>query len=143
MRNLTITLCLTLAVLLGSAGVSWSGKNPGQYYKLIPLDSEINGNYKSKDGSREFNFEGNTFTYKLYEKDSLRDGAYEYSSCAVTDTSTGEVLHQGNYMLYFNGTSCCYKLKLVDEKLLVMSRVWAKDEIRYGLCPNMNLRVVP
>ena len=24
MRNLTITLCLTLAVLLGSAGVSWS-----------------------------------------------------------------------------------------------------------------------
>jgi hypothetical protein len=29
MKNLTATICLTLAVLLGSAGVSWSGNNCG------------------------------------------------------------------------------------------------------------------
>jgi hypothetical protein len=101
----------------------------------------ITGNYRSREGE-EFNFDsGGTFTYKLYTKDRLHDGAYEGSSCAVTSRKTNEVLHQGNFLFYFNGTSCCYKVKLVRNKLLVMSRVWSKDSNERS-CPNSNLRVI-
>ena len=107
------------------------------------ISSEIiTGNYKSRDGE-EFHFTiDQTFTYKLYAKDSLHDGAYEGSSCAVTNRKTGKVLHQGNFMFYFNGTSCCYNVKLVGKKLLVLSRIWTKD-YNENLCPNTNLRFVP
>ena len=117
----------------------------GEEFELVyPQISgqSIWGNFKSRDGD-EFNFEfGGIFTYKLYAKDSLHDGAYEGSSCAVKNRKTGEVLHQGNFMFYFNGTSCCYNVKLVGEKLLVLSRIWTKDHNEL-LCPNSNLRVVP
>jgi hypothetical protein len=108
----------------------------------VVSDGTISGKYKSREGE-EFSFNpGKTFTYKLYTKDSLHDGAYEGSSCAVTNRKTGEVLHQGNFMFYYNGTSCCYKVKLVNKRLLVLSRVWSKDYNERS-CPNSNLRFTP
>ena len=42
MRNLTATLCLTIAVLLGSAGVSWSADyNKGKFYIWFVVSFDI------------------------------------------------------------------------------------------------------
>ena len=40
MRNLTATLCLTIAVLLGSAGVSWAAEFPTGKLKGISFSVE-------------------------------------------------------------------------------------------------------
>ncbi len=99
----------------------------------------INGDYRSLDGNNEFHFRmDTTFTYKLHKNNPILDGAYETSSCATTNPKTGKVIQKGNFMFYFNQTSCCYQIKEIPLKMLILDRIWAKD---YGPnCPNMNLR---
>ena len=83
---------------------------------LIPgvSSTTIEGTFRSVSGPTQFDFVFNkTFTFKLSKTSGFRDGAYEGSSCALTNTRTGKVIRQGNFMFYFNGTSCCYDVKLV------------------------------
>jgi len=63
MRNLTTTICLTIAVLLGSAGVSWSADfhKPiilgTSSYKLMKTTIDITGNLKNKKLNMSFIFQ--------------------------------------------------------------------------------------
>jgi len=99
----------------------------------------IRGKFQS-DSGEVFNFKYKIFTYG---KNGNRTGALEGSSCAITDRKTGDVLSQGNFMFYFNDTSCCYDVKLISKKILVLSEVWNKNDSNpYQQCPTTNLKYI-
>ena len=112
----------------------------------------IQGKYETNNGVKKFEFRHDGYFSYTREKDrNKEDGAYERSSCAIASTNTGEVLHQGNFKFYWNNTSCCYYVRLIGNKLLVLDRVWAKGSPTGGRasgfrsaanrkCPNLNLR---
>jgi hypothetical protein len=103
----------------------------------------IIGLYRSSNGA-EFDFSvDRIFTYKLAKTNSLSDGAYESNVCTVTNTQTGEVIKQGNFLFYYQRSKCCYNVKLVSNKLLVLNRVWDEVDSVGRNCPNLNLRSVP
>lgn len=104
----------------------------------------ISGHFRSKGNRQDFKFSHNkSFTYKLHKNGDVNDGAYEKSSCVVSQKNTGELLDQGNFIFYFNGTSCCYNVKWIsDARLLVLSRVWEKG-FNDNLCPSINLKLIP
>ena len=98
MRKLTATLCLTLAVLLGSMGVSWSA----DYQRgLISFQSEdyanalleweflkkqVNKNFQTSDTSKLYSptsvlFLGNSLTYYNFSiSDTLSELKLEFTS---------------------------------------------------------------
>jgi hypothetical protein len=64
------------------------------------LDSGlISGRFVSTSSPHNFNFEPNrTFTFKLSKTGGFKDGAYEGSSCSLTNTRTGKVIRR-NFVL--------------------------------------------
>jgi len=80
MRNLTATLCLTVAVLLGSAGVSWSADwlkgwtayDSGDYATALrewtPLAKQGNADTQTHLGNMYYNGEGVSQDYKTAMK---------------------------------------------------------------------------
>jgi hypothetical protein len=84
MRELTATLCLTIAVLLGSAGVSYSqgvgGKwtvteHSGEYWYISPNDVVGKTQYFFKGMSEgvflNCDYDGQSYTYTTYDKDEF------------------------------------------------------------------------
>ena len=104
----------------------------------------IGGEFRDQNGERfDFDFLTNTFTYTTSRGGKIQDGVYEGNLCSVKDTKTGKVQQQGNFIFYYNGTSCCYDVKLVAKKLLVLDMVWNKKDFDRGEYPTTNLKYDP
>ena len=108
-----------------------SAQNPGAAGPRMPHVSKIiTGDYMTRDNNKVINFSHDgTFSYRNEDDENLKDGIYEHSPCAVTARGARKVLNQGNFIFTYNRITCCYDVKLVAKKLLVLEKVWGREEI--------------
>ncbi len=101
------------------------------------VTSVIIGVFQTLDKNRYFSFlSDGTFVYRLHKGWDLQDGAYERSSCAVTDAVTNEPMTLHQTWISPDGH------KLFDPPRMLLAghqvsggiiRLWPDDKITYGL----------
>ena len=104
MKNLTATICLTIAVLLGSVGVSWSGVDWDSVGNLSARDfcrvayDPATGQWKSGGNSAQWGFEARQRGLNLdkcREPKDVRGGLLYLAQCpegTVEDMSSGNCI---------------------------------------------------
>lgn len=117
------------------------------FYPLVSLASEQNlvGKYEAIEKNRVHvfypsgDYHGARWHFNKWQE--FR-GVYEFENnvCQLENLNTGEIVKYGNLLLHVNNSVCCFKVKLISNKISLNNLYERPIHYPDGICANAVLQ---